>query len=137
MQQMDANMQAQRSDMQRMESRMDANAQKMKEDLQDLQTQMTGEMQSMGFNLQVSLEEVKGEMRAMNRKMAPARGGTTESGWSVMAVRTAMEMGKVEGTSDAVIIGGETGKLEQGVTEIVTGTQGETQDLEIMTETQK
>ena len=44
-----------------------------------------------------------------------------------------METGKVEGTSDVTIIGGETGKLEQGMTEIIT----ETQDLEIMTETQK
>ena len=59
--------------------------------------------------------------------MAPARGETTESGGSAMVVRTAVETGEVEVKETRGI---------KGMTEL-TETQGETQDLEIMTETQK
>ena len=47
----------------------------------------------------------------------------TESRGSVEAVWTAMTTGKVEVTSDATIIKGETGKLGQGMTEIIKETQ--------------
>ena len=46
--------------------------------------EMKGEMQNMGLNLQAGEEAIRviarGEMRAMGEKMAPARGGMTESG---------------------------------------------------------
>ena len=47
----------------------------------------------------------------------------TESRGSVTAVQTAMEMGEVEGMSDAMVVTGKTCKLKQGMTEIITETQ--------------
>ena len=68
------------------------------------------------------LAEVKGEIENVDRNFANGirteYEGTTESRGSVMAVRTAMEAGKVEGTSDAIIIKGEMCKLGQGMTEL-------------------
>ena len=120
---MEANAQRMYRNAKEQNNKMDRNAQRMYEMRDDMQTQR-GEIQSMGLNLQASLEEVKCEMRTMDWKMAPARGGTTMSGGSVTVVRTAMETGKVAGMSDAVIIGVEAAKLEQGMTEIVTGHKG-------------
>ena len=99
-------------------------------------------MQSMGLNLQAGMKEVEGIMAA-------PRGGTTAPRGSAKCVRPAIETGKVEGTSDVVIIRGKTGKFEEGMTEMVketrelkgmtevTGTQGETenQESEIIKET--
>ena len=54
------------------------------------------------------MRALRSDMKNMGRSFANGtstlRRGTTESGGSAMAVRTAMETGKVEGMSDAVII---------------------------------
>ena len=60
-----------------------------------------GEMQSMGLSLQAGVRGI----------MAPARGGATKPTRSVECDRPAMETGKVEGTSDATTIIGESNKL--------------------------
>ena len=113
--------------------------------MQNMKNEMNGNIQSMGINMEnrmdvnmqmlkagqeemkAELVKVKGEMQTMNRKMADEtstpRGEMTESRGSVGAVWTAMETGKVEVTSDATIVKGETGKLGQGMTEIIKETQ--------------
>ena len=110
-------------------AKMDVNREEMKNEMKEnaqrmesMENQIRGEMQSMGLNLQAGQEAIRaitrGEMRAMGEKMAPARGGTTESGGSVAAVGSAMETGEVEGTSDATTIRGEINKLgHEGTTE--------------------
>ena len=112
---MEANAQRMDRNAKEQNNKMDRNAQRMYEMRDDMQTQRE-EMQSIGLNLQAGLEDLKGKMT--DWKMAPAHGETTESGGSAMVVQTAMETGKVEMTSDVTIIGGETGKLGQGMIEI-------------------
>ena len=70
---------------------------------------------------------MQASMRAMDWKMAPARGGTIESRGSMEVCQSAMETGEVEvkGTREL-----------KGMTEL-TETQRETQDLEVITETQE
>ena len=58
-----------------------------------------------------------------------ARVETTESRGSVEVCWTAIETGKEEVTEKIMTVKGETGKLEQGMTEIIR----ETQELEIIT----
>ena len=106
-------------------SRMDANTQTMEANAQEMKGNMQTMEERMGCNMQMlkagqeeikaELVKVKCEMQTMDWKMAPARGGVTESRGSATAVRTAMETGKVEGMSDAVIIKGEMCKLGQGI----------------------
>ena len=76
-------------------------------------------MQSMGLNLQVGEEAMRAELEEVKRKMVPVREEVTESRGSMKVVWTAMETGKVEVTSDATVIKGETCKLGQGMMEII------------------
>ena len=112
-----------KTDAKRMGNKMDMSVQNLKKEIkgemESMKNEMRGEMQSMGLNLQAGLEELKSKMA--NWKMAPARGETTESGGSATVVRTAVEAGEVE-----------VKEMRE-----LTETQGETQDLEIMTETHK
>ena len=95
--------------------------------MQNMENRINGNMQNLGSRMDVNMQmlkagqeeikaelvKVRGEMQAMDWKMAPARGGMTESRGSVEVCRTAVETGEVEGTSDAALIKGENYKLGQ------------------------
>ena len=106
----------------------------MSQMMEMLINKMDANLQRMEKRMDVNTQVLRGDMQNVVRNFANGtttlREEITESRGSVDVVRTAMTTGEVEATSEVTIIGGETGKLGQGMTEI----KKETQELKEVTD---